>query len=185
MPARASNGRQASRSSSRNSSAFRYTGHPPFDSGRPESDRYRLAVLAKDGTQDGALLAERCIRLGAADEMRHEVRLARFRTRSRVSKPTERGFHGRCIALPAGAAESLELALEGARRHREHRHARHLGLIDVGVDPDDPALPRVELALIAVGRVRDLALRVALANRGDHPAATVDLVEIAPHVPLA
>src|SRR3972149_9611516 len=102
MPARASNGRQASRSSSRNSRAFRYTGPPPFDSGRPESDRNRLAVLAKDGTQEGALLAERCIHLGAADEMRHEVRVARLRTGCRVAKPTERGFHGRRVALPAG-----------------------------------------------------------------------------------
>ena len=88
------------------------------------------------------------------------------------------------VPLPAGALESGELALEGTRRDVEDRHARVLVGIDVGVDPDDASLPGLELALVAVRGVGDLALRVALPDRGDHPAPPVDLVEVAPDLPL-
>ena len=54
----------------------------------------------------------------------------------------------------------------------------------VAVDPDDPPLAGVELALEAVGGVGDLALRVALGDRLDHAAAAVDLVEVAPDLAL-
>ena len=76
------------------------------------------------------------------------------------------------------------MALQRARRHGQHRDPRLLGLVDVGVDPDDPPLARVELALVAVRGVGDLALRVALGDRGDHAAAPIDLVEVAPDLAL-
>ena len=76
------------------------------------------------------------------------------------------------------------MVLQRARWHVEHRHRGHLALVDVGVDPDDPALPLVDLALEAVRRLGDLALRVAVHHRLDHSAAPVDLVEIHPRLPL-
>jgi hypothetical protein len=44
--------------------------------------------------------------------------------------------------------------------------------------------PGVELALEAVGRVGDLLLRVAHLDGRDHAAQPVDLVEVAPDLPL-
>ena len=54
----------------------------------------------------------------------------------------------------------------------------------IGVDADDPALALVDLALEAVGRLGDLALRVALDDRGDHAAPPVDLVDVRPDLAL-
>ena len=59
-----------------------------------------------------------------------------------------------------------------------------LGLVDVRVHADDPPLTRVELALVAVRGVGDLALRITLGDRRDHPAPPVDLVDVAPDLRL-
>ena len=103
-----------------------------------------------------------------------------------------------------GVAQAAQGGLHGRRRRGRGECARgapygasnepggtartgtvgHLGLVDVGVDADDPALAGVELALVAVGRVGDLALRIALGDGRDHAAAAVDLVEVAPDRPL-
>src|SRR6476469_763698 len=82
-PASASKGAHASRSSSRNSSESRYIS-------LVASDRDRLAVLAEDLTQDGTLLAERRVGGSAADEVRHEVGLARSRSGGRLAQPPQR-----------------------------------------------------------------------------------------------
>ena len=74
--------------------------------------------------------------------------------------------------------------LQRALGDLEHGHRGHLGLVDVRVDADDPALAGVELALVAVRGVGDLALRIALGDGRDHPAAPVDLVDVAPRPAL-
>ena len=76
------------------------------------------------------------------------------------------------------------MAFDRALRHGEDRDARLLGCVGVGVDPDDPPLAGVELALEPIGRVGDLVLRVALGDGRDHPAAPVDLVDVAPDLAL-
>jgi methylmalonyl-CoA mutase N-terminal domain/subunit len=53
-----------------------------------------------------------------------------------------------------------------------------------GVDADDPTLAGIELALVPVGGVGDLVLGVALADRRDHPAPAIDLVDVAPDLAL-
>src|ERR1700741_4657510 len=74
---RASYGRQASRSSSRNERASVYmTSILPADR---TSDEDRFPVLPEDAAQDAALLPERRVGLGAPNEVGHEVRVARAR----------------------------------------------------------------------------------------------------------
>src|SRR3954452_18659503 len=172
--ARASNGRNASRSSSRNSSASRYI--------RRRSHRDRLAVLSEDLAEDRALFAEGHVGRGAADEVRHQVRLARGGTRSRISEAAKRGLDFRRIALAPGPREPSEVAFLGPGWHGKDRDAGLLGLVGVGVDPDDAPLPGVELTLESIGGVGDLVLRIALGDGGDHPAAPVDLVQIPQHL---
>ena len=50
--------------------------------------------------------------------------------------------------------------------------------LDERVDADDDAAPGVDLLLKAVGGVGDLALRVGLLDRGDHPAELIDPREV-------
>ena len=76
------------------------------------------------------------------------------------------------------------MPLERPRWDRQDRHPGLLVRVDVDVDPDDPPFARVELALVAIGRVGDLTLRVALLDCGDHPAAPVDLIEVTPDLSL-
>jgi hypothetical protein len=76
------------------------------------------------------------------------------------------------------------VALQRPVGHAQHRHPGDLGLIDIGVDPDDPALAGIELALVAIRGIGDLALRVPLPDCGHHPAAAVDLVDVAPDLAL-
>ena len=104
--------------------------------------------------------------------------------RGGLAQPAQRRLDGNGVALAAGPLEPGEVALLRARRNREDRDRGLLGLVDVGVDPDDPPLARVELALEAVRGVGDLGLRVALLGRLDHAAAPVDLVEVAPDLAL-
>ncbi len=51
------------------------------------SDGDRLPVFAEDLAQDAALLAEGHVRRRTAEEMRHQVRLARLGARGRVTQP--------------------------------------------------------------------------------------------------
>src|SRR4051812_46424498 len=140
--ARASNGRNASRSSSRNSSASRYI--------RRRSDRDRLAVLAEDLAENSALFAEGHVGGGAADEMRHQVRLARRGTGGGLSKAAKSGLDFRRIALAPCPREPGEVAFLGPGWHGKDRDARLLGLVRVGVDPNDAPLPGVELTLESI-----------------------------------
>ena len=55
-------------------------------------DRDRLAVLPEDLAQDATLLSERGVGRRAADEVRHEVRLAALRAASRVAQAGECGL---------------------------------------------------------------------------------------------
>ena len=98
----------------------------------------RLAILAKDAAQYGALLAERRIGLGATDEMGHQVRGARFRPRSGIAKPGKRGFDGAGISLATRAPEAIEVSLEGAGGDRQDRHGGHFPFIDVRIDRMSP-----------------------------------------------
>ena len=61
---------------------------------------------------------------------------------------------------------------------------RLLRRIDVVVDAHDLPLAGIELALVTICGVGDLALRVPLPHRGDHAAAAIDLVEVAPDLTL-
>ena len=96
----------------------------------------------------------------------------------------ERGLDRGRISLAARPLQARELPLERTRRHVQDRNRRLLALVDICVDPDDPPLAGIELALVAIGRVGDLALRIAFADGRDHPAPAVDLVDVAPHLPL-
>src|ERR1019366_1020733 len=166
-------GRHAARSSSRNSRASKYM-YGWY------SDRDRLAILAEDLAQDGALLAERHIGLGAAQKMGHQVRLRRAWPGRRITKAGQGGLHRRGIPLPPRPIEPVELASPGPIGNLEERDRQALSLIHLAVDPHDRPLTGVELALESIGRVGNLALGVALGDRLDHPAATVDLVQVAP-----
>ena len=55
---------------------------------------------------------------------------------------------------------------------------RLLGLIRVSVDPDHDPPALVHLLLVPERRVRDLALRIVLLDRLDHPSELVDLAEV-------
>jgi len=145
---------------------------------------HRFAVLAKDLAKDAALLAERRVGLRAADEVGHQVVVGRARTASRFSQPRQGRADRLRVALAARPHEPGHVALLRPRRHLEDRDRRHLGLVDVGVDADDPPLAGVELALEAIRGVGDLGLGVALLDRFDHAAAPVDLVEVAPDLAL-
>ena len=96
-------------------------------------------------------------------------------TGGRRVRPRPRRRRARDASAPAARAGS-------ERRRRTPGAAGLDDLVGVGeaVHPDDPTLAGVELALEPIGRVGDLALRVALGDRRDHPAAPVDLVEVAP-----
>jgi hypothetical protein len=91
----------------------------------------------------------------------HQVRLRRARPSSGLAQAVERSLDRRRVALAPRALQPLALPLEGAGGHLEHRDRQLLGRVGMGVEPDDPPLAGVELALEAVGRVGDLALRVA------------------------
>src|SRR4029453_1319478 len=148
------------------------------------SDRDRLPVLAEDAAKDPAHLAKRRVRLDRAEEMGHQVRLGGAWASRRVAEPTERGFARLGIALATRPLEARELALQGPGWHREYGHGRLLALVDVGIDPDDAPLPGVELALVAVGRIGDLALRIALRDPWEHDAPSIDLIDVSPHLSL-
>ncbi len=78
------------------------------------SDGDRLAILPEHLSQDAALLAERRVRLGAAQEVGHQVGVARFRAGRRVAqtcqaRPPRRRRHGPAAWLrdaPCGAQVS-------------------------------------------------------------------------------
>ena len=105
-------------------------------------------------------------------------RLAASRRPARAASTSPR------IAFAPRPLETGQVTLLRPGRDAQDRHARDLVLVDVRVDADDASLPGIELALIAVGRIGDLALRVALGDGGHHAAAAVDLVEVAPDLAL-
>ena len=92
--------------------------------GRPALDGDRLAVLPEDAAQDRALLAERGVGRGAADEVRHQVRLARARPGGRLAQAAQRRLDLARVALAAGPLEPRQVALQRARRHGQDGHAR-------------------------------------------------------------
>src|SRR3954447_9923961 len=164
--------------------AARPRARPPGTTGRRRtSDRDRLAVLAEHPTQHAAHLAQSRVPLRAADEMGHEVRLRCPWTARSLAQPGERCLDGHVVALAARPVETGELPLQGAGGDVENRNRDRL-VLDVAVHADDDTVAGVELALEAIRRVCDLPLRIALADRPDHPAASVDLVEVAPDLTL-
>ena len=122
---------------------------------RRSAMKWGMRLVSLDPGRDAASRSPRSAASTAAGSRSRRVRSSRARWRS---------------SDPGGTART------GTRRL--------LRLVDVGVDPDDPPLAGIELALVAIRGVGDLALRVALADRGDHPAPPVDLVEVAPHLAL-
>ena len=104
----------------------------------------------------------------------------------------------RALASSASRA-ALQGPADAARAQR--LHPRHLGPLDLGVDAedvargllpllleavdaDDHALARLDLPLVAVGRLLDLALHVAPLDGGERPAARLDLVDEPQRLPL-
>jgi hypothetical protein len=76
------------------------------------------------------------------------------------------------------------MALQRAGRHLEEWHREHLVGVDMGVHAHDPPVTGFDLALEPVCRVRDLALRIAVGDRRDHPTPRIDLVQVAPDLAL-
>src|SRR6185295_18268924 len=148
------------------------------------SDSHRLAVLAEHGAKDATHLAQGRVGGGATDEVRHQVGVRGAGPTCRLAQPPQRSLDLAGVALPTSPLQPGHVVLERALGHVEHRDRRVLALVDIAVDPDDPPLALVDLALKAVGGLGDLALRIALDDRLDHAPATVDLVQVGPGLPL-
>src|SRR6478752_7170818 len=89
----------------------------------------------------------------------------------------------RFVSLGARPGQPGEVTLLRALGHGQDRYPDRLrGRVAVHAD-DDP-LARIELALEAVRRGRDLARRVARGDRLDHAAPPGRLVEVAPDLAL-
>src|SRR5205085_12129150 len=54
----------------------------------------------------------------------------------------------------------------------------------VRIHSDDDALARLDFALIAIGGILDLALRVPALDRGERAAELIDLSQVLPHAAL-
>src|SRR5436309_2137431 len=119
-------------------------------------------------------LAERHRAADRLEHRRHEVVVAARRALYGRERLLGRGL----VALIAHGLDVLDLRALDLVRDLERRDAIALALVDVLVDADDGALPRVDLALELVRRVGDLALRVALLDGAYDPAQLVDLVDV-------
>src|SRR5664279_1068782 len=93
----------------------------------PDSDRDRLAIFTEDLAQDGALLAERGIRLGAAQEMGHQVRVGRARPRSGLAQAGQRRADSLRVPLTPCALEPVELPPPGRLGDLQQRNRQALG----------------------------------------------------------
>ena len=106
---------------------------------------------------------------------------------------------------PSTAASSLSRDERSLRRRRVARRAHRLHALDllrlerrvdaeeldlllllelVPVDADDDALAALDLRLVAVARLGDLALLEVLLDRRDDAAELVDLLEVVVRLPL-
>ena len=83
-------------------------------------------------------------------------------------------------AVVAGAAQLLQapdLALVTLRVHFQDWDGERF-LLCIGVDAHDPAHTELDLTLVAVGRVRDLALEESLFDGGDDAAQLLHAAEV-------
>ena len=94
-----------------------------------------------------------------------------------VLERREPGLDLRRVAPRLHRGEPVDLLLLERRVDLEDRD-RLLVLEDVAVHADDDALPRLDLGLVAVRRLGDLALEEVLLDRRDHAAERVDPVEV-------
>src|SRR4051794_39287836 len=101
------------------------------------SDCNGLAVFAEDRTEDAAHLAQRCVRVGALDQRRHDVRVGRAWPRRNVAQACERGLYAHWIALRAGSREAGQVAVFRLLRHLKKRDAQLLVRVLMHVDAND------------------------------------------------
>ena len=93
-----------------------------------------------------------------------------------VPEPVER--LGGPLRVPGlEGAQALDLQPLPPRRGPRQRDPGHRRAAGVPVEADDRALARVDLPLVAVGGLLDLAALVALFHRGEHAAECVDFAE--------
>ncbi len=73
--------------------------------------------------------------------------------------------------------QAAHLALIALRIHFQDGDGQRF-LFGIGIHADDPADALVDLALIAIGRIGDLALEESLFDGGDHAAQLLDAAEV-------
>src|SRR6185503_15899768 len=140
----------------------------------PPSENRRLAPGAEDLAQHVHHLAQRRVGLGALHEGGHEV----HRRAGVDADAVERLAHLGGAARPAQLAQLAAALALGLVADLEHLEAVVLLVrLHELVDAHDDLPARLQLALVLVGRLADLALEPALLERRHHAAQLVDARE--------
>src|SRR5690606_12957100 len=97
--------------------------------------------------------------------------------RARGTQPLERLPDLPVVAGVTELREALALALLGCVVDAEHVDVGVLATLGERVDADQNALAALDLALLPLGRERDLALEVSHLDAADDPAEALDFLE--------
>src|SRR5215467_3637757 len=133
----------------------------------------RLAPGAPGGAEDVAHLAEGGVGAGGGDDRLLEVRVGL----GGAAELGERGFDRTAVASGAQRLDALDLLLL-ERGVDAQDLERRLVLLLIAVYADDDALLGLDLGLVAVGGVGDLALHEVLLDRRDDAAEPRDPIEV-------
>src|ERR1700738_4052978 len=141
--------------------------------GRHSLEYRRLHIVAEGRAEDIYDLAQRGIGFDCLDDRRHRV----FSTLSYAAQVVQRALYRVLVALFAHALQAFQV------RHLAHTvdvEGWNLDLLfhQIVVDAHDGALVSINLLLIAISRLGDLALKEAVLDTGQHTAQRIDAVDI-------
>ena len=99
----------------------------------------------------------------------HQVRHGVFTALASQAQPVECLPYTPGIALPAHLGQPVELALVALGIHLQDGDCGRFFIL-VGIHPNDMPPPGVDLALVALGGIRNLALEEAFVDGGQYPS---------------
>src|ERR1043166_1412721 len=132
----------------------------------------RFAPFAEDLAEGVDDLPERDPRLRRFEDPPHEIVVSLRGRPDRLEGALDRA----AVPLRLEFLHRRHLVPLDPRIDLEDRQ-RLFAVLDVLVDPDVDVPPLLDVLLELIGGLRNLKLRVALFNRGNHPAAPLDLRE--------